>query len=264
MNTTAYKDAREIAGNELTTFLSLEKASVADINNVTLEEGGGYVPKTNTTIVREDEKRRSLRNKEHRNLKENGDELNSASCMTVVKNSHGKLVGQLVGNCVKANFSQALAEASTLCLDVRNSIEIADVFDVAGFADYDPIGGGYTAREEVAVVTGGQYCVTVSETSFLCPIHRVEGYEEVTEDMGSDDCELVVNIVDRMKLTKPCETGVLCVGSPEFFIALGVVTIMAILGCVVLGFVKCCRRRKGESMKHEINLKGAAGENSML
>ena len=47
---------------------------------------------------------------------------------------------------------------------MTNAIEINGVFAGVVLADYAAIGGGYTAREEVSVVTGGQYCVTVSET----------------------------------------------------------------------------------------------------
>ena len=41
-----------------------------------------------------------------------------------------------------------------------------------GFADYDQASNKYTARPDVAVMQGEQYCITVSETSFLCPINR--------------------------------------------------------------------------------------------
>ena len=55
VNTTAYKNAKEIAGNEMTTRLELEKASVENVCNITLEEQGAYVPNTNTTITKDGE-----------------------------------------------------------------------------------------------------------------------------------------------------------------------------------------------------------------
>ncbi|GMH68971.1 hypothetical protein TL16_g05051 [Triparma laevis f. inornata] len=223
VNTTAYKNAKEIAGNEMTTRLELEKASVENVCNVTLEEQGAYVPNTNTTITKDGEGSRRLRRERiMRRLDDNSDTLNSAECMTVVKNSNNVLVGQLVGNCVKANFSESLATASTLCLDVKPVIEIADAFSVKGFADYDAAADKYTARPEVAVVQGEQYCITVSETSFLCPVNRIEDYAAATEDAGSDECNLIVHIAERVRKQQECNEG-LCgfIGTPEFWAGLG-------------------------------------------
>jgi hypothetical protein len=247
VNTTAYKNAKEIAGNEMTTRLELERASVESVNNITLEEQGAYVPSTNTTITKDGEgSRRLRREKLMRRLDESSDTLNSAECMTVVKNDNDVLVGQLVGNCVKANFSESLATASTLCLDIKPVIDIADAFTVKGFADYDQASNKYTARPDVAVMQGEQYCITVSETSFLCPINRIEDYASATEDAGSDECNLVVHIVDRVRKQQECNEGLSChIGTPEFWAGVGAIglTLIIIGACCFFGCCGACAHK---------------------
>lgn len=241
VNTTAYKNAKEIAGTEMTTRMELENASVDNACNITLKEQGAYVPNTNTTVTKEGGgSRRLRRQKIVRRLDENGDTLNSAESMTVVKNDNDVLVGQLVGNCVKANFSESLATASMFCLDVKPVIEIAAAFNVKGFVDYDPVAGRYTARHEVAVVQGEQYCITVSESSFLCSVNRVEGCTGATEDAGSDECNLIVNIAERVRKQQECNEGFCAfVGTTGFWAGVGAVGFM-LIGMAACFFFWCC------------------------
>lgn len=214
--------------------------------------------------------RRLRRERIMRRLDDNSDTLNSAECMTVVKNSNNVLVGQLVGNCVKANFSESLATASTLCLDVKPVIEIADAFSVKGFADYDAAADKYTARPEVAVVQGEQYCITVSETSFLCPVNRIEDYAAATEDAGSDECNLIVHIAERVRKQQECNEG-LCgfIGTPEFWAGVGAVGVILVIiaACCFFG---CCgavahkpTRTKMEKAVSRLSM-GGAGDTKNL
>jgi hypothetical protein len=120
-----YEGIEEIAGNIMATNIAVGPTSIEGNSTVITIKQDMFVPQVSSS---EQRRMRGLRK-----LEAEGS-LNSAECSTVVTNENGALVGQLVGNCVVLDISQSFSSPAILCIETKPSIEVHDIFDVAGVA----------------------------------------------------------------------------------------------------------------------------------
>jgi hypothetical protein len=250
VNTTAYANAAETAGREMATKIKMQEDSVLGNTTEIAASKQLFIPRTSdragTTSA--DKLRRTLTRALKggvRRLEQAGNTLNSAECMTVVENDGGFLVGQLLGDCVTFNTSAPInpSAPATLCLQTNPAIEVAEVFQVKGFALQE--GELYKAMPDLAVVDGSTLCIDVVDTVSLCPIARVADYALMTEDVASGECGLVESIVTEVVLRKKCTAGDsescswLEKGSLSYYAAIGggLIAVIATLSCCV---ASCC------------------------
>ena len=200
-NTTAYPNAPEVAGMQSSTRVEVKDDSVqANSTNQIALSSHTFIPNANSTAIQ----RRT--NRFLRGLEEEKS-LDASDCQTVVKNNDGYLVGQLIGNCVEVEFSESMANPVFSCFDTQTSIEINPLFNVFGFAIYDPNEKSYTANDVVAIKNGDQLCLDLMVTSYICPSARVANPETVTEDQAEGGCSYLSDLVEVVRLTQMCSAG---------------------------------------------------------
>ena len=97
-----------------------------------------YIPESSEARRRRRRRRRSLGEyfSMVRGLEEdkNKKDLDKSECYTVVKNDKGKLVGQLIGDCLHVDLAASMANPARLCLKVNDEIERNPKFTTFDFA----------------------------------------------------------------------------------------------------------------------------------
>lgn len=134
--------------------------------------------------------------------------INDSDCYTVVQNSGGNLVGQLVGDCVELVISDPLAASTNFCVSTIDAISRNPGFTVAGVG-VETSSGVYSVLDvgDVTVVNG-KHCFDVTESINACPILHVEDYENVEENVdGVEGCGFIESIVEVVELIGDCEGG---------------------------------------------------------
>jgi len=133
-----------------------------------------------------------------------------ASCYSVVTNTGGKIVGQLVGNCIQVKAAANFASSATLCLSPQDYIKRGSGFSVEDLAERTgtySAGYSYKALSKVITSSTGQFCTDISANGWYCPIVRAASPESQTADQGSRSCGALDALVARVKLQQECSAG---------------------------------------------------------
>jgi hypothetical protein len=227
VETTAYTGAAETAGKQSGTRLEIGSESVNTTASVEISskvfippvsEDTGSVDYGSSDATGQ-QARRALK-RMYRKLtgaedSDSENSLNSAGCATVVKNSAGFYVGQMVGDCVTLTISEALVEPSKMCIGTKANIERAPEYSIAGVGIVNPNEATDVLSEDdyiiidvgVVTETNGQFCFFVSDSITVCPIMHAPNPESAAEDVTEGKCGLVEQIVTEVVLKKECEMG---------------------------------------------------------
>eukprot|EP00945_MAST-04E_sp_MAST-4E-sp1_P008253 g8253.t1 len=198
-----------------------------------------------------------------RRLGSKGDTMNSADCYTVVKNTKGKLVGQLVGDCLEVSSAVTpFANPATLCLKLKDEIEINAKFTEYDFAVRTSSSSGtydYASKEFSTSPSGDNICADILKNAVYCPISRVPTPESVTEDQGGETCNALNNIVDQVQEKKAaikCKAGdsVSCKwmepGSTSFYLGVGGIIVIIIGAIIFVQATYCAHKHRHVLKKH--------------
>ncbi|GMH64636.1 hypothetical protein TrRE_jg13164, partial [Triparma retinervis] len=229
VNTTAYTGAAETAGKQQGTRLEIGTHSVYNTAKVEISSQVFIPPVSEdtgsadygTADTTSQHARRALKRMYRRltggevDQEEEDNSLNSAGCATVVKNSGGFLVGQMVGDCVTLTISEALVEPSRMCINTKTAIQRAPEYSVAGVGEINPGPAtellsetDYIIKDVGAVEeNNGQFCFFVSDSTTVCPIMHAPNPEDAGEDVTEGKCGLVEIIVTEVLMKKECEMG---------------------------------------------------------
>jgi hypothetical protein len=264
---TTFKGVPETAGNAKESNLQLNSNTLPSTANEAIlslcEET--YIPESNSARRRR-RRQRSLGQMflKFRGLKEEKEmDLGKSECYTVVKNSKGKLVGQLIGGCLNIDLAVSMANPAKLCLKLNDNIERNAKFTTFDFAirtkDTTTKKFVYTAMQTTAYISSDLLCANITKNNAYCPIKTVANMESVTEDQGSDDCialDNIINEVQNEKKKQKCKLGdsKSCEwfepGSTSFVLATGAIVVIVLAGIVFLTSTYCCHKHRHLIKKH--------------
>ena len=198
-----------------------------------------------------------------RRLGSKSDTMNSADCYTVVKNTKGKLVGQLVGDCLEVSSAVTpFANPARLCLKLKDEIEINSQFTEYDFAVRTSSSSGmynYAPKAISISPSGDNICADILENAVYCPISRVANPENVVEDQGGDSCNALNNIVQQVQEKKAaikCKAGdsASCKwmepGSTSFYLGVGGTILIIIVGLIFIQMTYCAHKHRHVLKKH--------------
>uniref|UniRef100_A0A7S2QUM1 EF-hand domain-containing protein n=1 Tax=Triparma pacifica TaxID=91992 RepID=A0A7S2QUM1_9STRA len=223
VNTTAYTGAAETAGkhsgtrveigsDSVNTSATVEMTSQIFIPPVSNSTGSSdYGSEASTTLGTS---RKLLKNMYRRLTGEEEEEssLNSAGCATVVKNSAGFFVGQMVGDCVTLSISEdgeagSFVDPARMCINTKSAIERAPEYTIAGVGI--AVGTTHYRIKDVGVVevNGEQFCFDVTEGMEACPIMHAPNPEDAEADVTEGKCGLVEELVTTVVMKQGCKMG---------------------------------------------------------
>jgi hypothetical protein len=202
------------------------------------------------------------RRRRSRRLAVSAKSLDSADCFTVVENSKGKLIGQLIGDCLKVGLGVSLANPAALCLKLNDNAEINPAFSERDFAVRTTNVGGtfsYIAKTLSTSNSGDNLCADVPGNGVYCPIARVPNPEAVGEDQGGGTCHALEALVEKVQSKKAaikCKAGdsASCTwlepGSTSFYIGIGSVILLIIGGLLFVQGTYCAHKHRHILKKH--------------
>lgn len=251
--TTVYEDVSSSEGRPTDTTLYIESDTVDPQTGKSKVEASSllFVPEPSenvgTAVYKTPDAPDDPANRLRRKLEVDEASLNAAGCYTVVKNANNRLVGQLVGNCVSVTIGTTFANGATLCLATKDAIDVNPLFTRVGVATRtnDKDGSSVYTWKSAATLKRTKHCVTVIESSVLCPIMYAPSQASAEADIGSSACGALDSISQEIAMKKKCTAGDrescewLEVGSVSFYAAIGSGIIAAIVIASVIG-ASCC------------------------
>ena len=137
-----------------------------------------------------------------RELSEHENDPNYYGCFARVKNSGGKLVGQLTGSCgqITAEGSVKAGSKPKLCIPKIATRKV--------FADYSvgtlskKTGGDYSLATDIENVfdDGANVCANVPVNTMYCASAVAKTAATATADVGSGACPAMKNIADKIEV----------------------------------------------------------------